>query len=165
MIKLISFIVFIAAFTWTWFLFNSENKINVATHAGIQSKLMILIEDSLKKAKPEATEFKILSMYTEKIDDNQVNAHFSYKYTDKLETTETTNQTLSGNAILFRTLSENSKADLWTVKSVKTNNTQIEFQQGVNVNAATDESVLTQAASTDATPAAAPVDTEEKKNQ
>lgn len=134
MIKLVSFIVFIAAFVWTWFLFNSHDKISMATHAGIQSKFMILIEESVKAAKPNSSNFEILNIYTEKIDDNQISAHFSYKYMDQLQDKEKVSQTLTGEAVLYRGLSENPKNDKWIIKSIKTDNSNIEFQQGLTIS-------------------------------
>jgi len=134
MIKIVSFVVFIAAFIVSWFLFNSPSNISQATHAGIQSKLMQLIEETIKTAKPNSIYFEILNIYTQKIDDNQVSAHFSYKYTDQLEDKESVNQTLSGIAILYRVLSENTHDDKWIVKSINTNNPIIEFQQGLVIN-------------------------------
>ena len=134
MIKLVSFVVFIAAFIWTWFLFNSQTKINMQTHAGIQSKFMVLIEESIKTSKPGSSNFEILNIYTQKIDDNQISAHFSYKFTDKLEDAEEASQTMSGEAVLQRGLSENPENDTWVVKSVKTGSSNVEFQQGLVVN-------------------------------
>ncbi len=161
MIKLVSFFVFTAAFVWTWFLFNSHDKISQATHAGLQSKLMILIEESIKAARPNASDFEILNIYTQKIDDNQVSAHFTYKFKDSFtnqleeQEQEQVNQTLSGEAVLYRMLSENPLKDKWITKSFKTNNSSIEFQQGltVNLDAAEDSTIA---------PTVAPV-TEEKK--
>ena len=49
MVKLLSFLIFIVAFVWTWFLFNSRSSLGIDVHAGIQSKLSILIEDTIKK--------------------------------------------------------------------------------------------------------------------
>lgn len=158
MIKLGSFIVFIAAFVWTWFLFNSQSKISLATHAGIQSKFMTLIEESVSAAKPNSTNFEITNISTEKIDDNQISAHFSYKYIDQLENNEKVSQIMSGEAVLYRTLSENQNDDKWVIKSLKTDNPSLEFQQGVIINPgeATDASVETNSE-------APPPD--EKKNQ
>lgn len=167
MIKLVSFVVFIAAFVWTWFLFNSQNKISLATHAGIQSKFMILIEESVKAARPNSSGFEILNIYTETIDDNQVSTHFSYKYTDQTEDAEKVSQKISGEAILYRSLSENQDDDKWIIKSIKTDNPSIEFQQGLIVSAedaATTASADATAASEDATEATAPP-AEEKKTQ
>lgn len=134
MIKLGSFIVFIAAFVWTWSLFNSHNKISLATHAGIQSKFMMLIEESVRAAKPSSSNFEITNISTEKIDDNQVSAHFSYKYDDVIQNEEKVSQVMSGEAILYRSLSENQNDDKWIIKSIKTDNPTIEFQQGMIVN-------------------------------
>lgn len=144
MVKLVSFVVFIAAFIWTWYLFHSPAKINLETHAGIQSKFMQLIEESVKKSRPESSDFEILKMYTQKIDDNQISAHFSYKYTDKIDQpagetadaageSEKTSQVMSGEALLSRGVSENPQSDVWVVTSVKTGNPSIEFQQGLVV--------------------------------
>lgn len=155
MIKLVSFFVFLGSFIWTWSLFNSHDKINLATHAGIQSKLMLLIEDTIKTLKPHASDFEILSIYTEKIDDNQVSAHFAYKYSDQLEGEEKTKQTLSGEALLYRGLSENPHDEKWVAKSIKTSNDSIEFQQGLVVTPENTD----QTAPNEATPAP---ETEEK---
>ena len=136
MIKLVSFSVFIAAFVWTWFLFNSHSKISLATHAGIQSKFMMLIEETVKAARPNSSNFEITNISTEKIDDNQVGTHFSYKYDDQLQDNEKVSQTMSGEAILYRSPSENQKDDKWVIKSIKTDNPNIEFQLGAIVNPA-----------------------------
>lgn len=140
MIKLLSLIVFITAFVWTWFLFHSQSKISQATHAGIQSKLMILIEESIRKSRPNSSEFEILKIYTQDIDENQVSAKFSYKYSDQLaaasssETTEKVSQQMTGEAILYRSISENPTDDKWIIKSVKAENSGLEFLQGTTVN-------------------------------
>lgn len=157
MTKLISFVVFIAAFVWTWFLFNSQSKISLATHAGIQSKFITLIEETVKKAKPNSSNFEILNISTEKIDDNQISAHFSYKYTDEMTDKETVEQVLSGDALLYRGLSEDPKIDNWIVKSIKTDKSVIEFQQGMVINS----EISTSSASADNTE---PEKVEEKKN-
>jgi hypothetical protein len=136
---------------------HSESKISLATHAGIQSKFITLIEETVKAAKPNSSDFEILNIYTEKIDDNQIGAHFSYKYSDQLEDKEKINQIMSGDAILYRGLSENTQDDKWIVKSIKTDKTTLEFQQGLVVN-----SEASAASSSDASD---PVKVEEKKNE
>ena len=44
---------------------------------------------------------------------------------------------MSGEAILYRSLSENQNDDKWIIKSIKTDNPTIEFQQGMIVNPGT----------------------------
>ena len=151
--KLISFVVFVAAFAWTWFLFNSQPKVNMGVHAGLQSKLALLIEDTIKTSKPQSYDFKMLNLYTQTIDANKVSAHFSYKYSERsLEDKETSHQTITGEAILNRSPSENPADEKWVVQSVKSDNSNIEFQEGLVIGAsATAEPVAP--ASGDATPA------------
>ena len=131
MVKLVSFFLFLVAFVWTWFLFHSTNKLNVAIHAGLQSKLAIMIEESIKKARPNSFNFKVLSLYTAKIDDNKINAHFSYKYSENLENNETTETKINGQVTLNRTLSENPDDQKWVVQNVQTSNSSIEFEEGL----------------------------------
>ncbi len=134
MIKLLSFVMFVVALSWTWFLFNSKNSIGVDIHAGIQSKLAILIEETIKKNKPNSSDFQLLQIYTEKLDDNRISAKFSFKYSDKLEEDEKTTQTLTGEAILNKGLSENPEVQKWIVQSVKTNSTNLEFKEGLVIS-------------------------------
>ena len=134
MIKLVSFVVFLGAFVWTWFLFNSQDKIDFSVHAGIQSKMMILIEDAIKASRPKSSNFEVLNIYTKKINDNQISAHFTYKYSDQLEESEKTSQLIAGEAILNRTPSENPTDQKWVVQSVKTDTNKIEFQDGLVVS-------------------------------
>ena len=96
----------------------------------------MLIEETVKAARPNSSNFEITNISTEKIDDNQVGTHFSYKYDDQLQDNEKVSQTMSGEAILYRSPSENQKDDKWVIKSIKTDNPNIEFQLGAIVNPA-----------------------------
>lgn len=133
MTKLLSFLVFISAFVWTWFLFKPTTEMDTSVHAGIQSKLVELIEQSIKNARPLSHDFKVLQIYTEKITEHQVSAHFAYKYIDQIEGNEQVEQQLSGVAIISQALSEDPSRDKWVIQSVKTSNPKIEFQEGVYI--------------------------------
>lgn len=126
--------MFVAAFVWTWFLFNSKNTIGIDIHAGIQSKLAMLIQDTIKKNKPNSSGFQIIKIYTEKIDDNRISAKFSFQYDDKLEENEKTTQMLHGEAILNKGLSENPDVQKWIVQSVKTSASNLEFKEGLVIS-------------------------------
>lgn len=134
MVRVLSFFMFVAAFLWTWYLFNSSNTIGVDIHAGIQSKLGVLIEETIKKSKPNSTDFRLLKIYTEKLDDNRISAKFAFQYEDLLEADEKTTQTLQGEAILSKGLSENPEVQKWIIQSVKTNATNLEFREGLVIS-------------------------------
>ena len=57
---------------------------------------------------------------------------------DQLQDQEKVSQSLAGEAVLYRSLSENPKNDKWIIKSIKTNNSSIEFQQGLTVSPETE---------------------------
>jgi len=134
MVRVLSFFMFVAAFLWTWYLFNSSNSIGVDIHAGIQSKLGVMIEETIKKNKPNSSGFQLLKIYTEKLDDNRISAKFAFQYDDKLEADEKTTQILQGEAILSKGLSENPEVQKWIIQSVKTNATNLEFREGLVIS-------------------------------
>lgn len=131
MMKIISLLLFIGAFVWTWSLLTSKNAIGIDVHAGIQSKLALLIEDTIKAKRPNSSDFQLNQIYTEKLDDNKIKAYFSYKFSDSLEDQEKTEQMISGQAILDRTLSEDPKIQKWVISSVKTDSNNVEFKEGI----------------------------------
>ena len=134
MMKLVSFFIFVAAFVWTWSLLTTKSTIGIDIHAGIQSKLAILIQDAIKAKRPNSTNFELNKIYTEKIDDNRIKAYFTYKFVDTLEDQEKSEQTISGQAILNRSLSEDPNVQKWVIQSVKTDSNAIEFKEGLVIS-------------------------------
>ena len=134
MIKIVSFIAFIVALTWTWFLVNAQNPLSLEVHAGIQSKLMEMVGKSVKTARPNSSNFEILNIYTKKINATEISAHFSYKYTDRMENQESVTQMISAEATLHRAPSEDSQKSSWIVQAIKMNYTNLEFRQGMTVS-------------------------------
>jgi hypothetical protein len=131
MIKLVSFFIFLIAFVWSWTLLNTKNSIGIEVHAGIQSKLAILIQDSIKAKRPASSNFAVQKLYTEKMDDNKIKAYFAYRYTDAAEENEEVEQYMSGEAILNRALSEDPKVQKWVIQSVKTDVSNLAFKEGL----------------------------------
>lgn len=153
MIKIFSFVLFVSAFIWTWCLFNSPSQMGTDIHAGIQSKLTILIEESVKAKVPTMANFRLNKMYTEKLEDNKVKAHFSYQYDEADNTT----QTISGEAVLTKALSEDPNVQKWVLQSVNAGSQALEFKEGVTISSdgtttSTEETPAT--SSTETTPAA-----------
>ena len=77
MVKIISLIIFVSAFMLSWCAFNSRSEMGIDVHAGIQSKLSLLIEDTIKSKRQQSDNFKLIKMYTQKIDDKKIMANFS----------------------------------------------------------------------------------------
>ncbi|MES2802195.1 MAG: hypothetical protein V4654_06855 [Bdellovibrionota bacterium] len=150
MIKIFSFVLFVSAFIWTWCLFNSPSQMGTDIHAGIQSKLTILIEDSIKAKRPSMTNFRLNKMYTEKINDTKVKAHFSYQFDDS----DATTQSISGDAILTKALSEDPAVQKWVLQSVKTGSDLVEFKDGLTITSDGTETPAAVETTTEATSAA-----------
>lgn len=160
MMKVISVIVLICAMIWSWTQFNSKSTLSTQTHAELQSKLAILIEETLKTKKPNSSDFELKQMFTTAVNQQIVSAQFSYKYKDVLsaEEKESIEQIISGTAILEKAPTETGATQKWIVQSVKTNQESIEFSEGMVVTAGD-----TSTASETPAPENAPTSTTETK--
>lgn len=168
MIKFLSLVVFLVGFIWTWSLFNSEPKISYGVHAGLQSKLTIMIEETLKKARPNIYAFAMENLTTETLDENKISAKFRYSYMESGEEKERTHQTVHGEAILNRTAGENTADQKWIVQNVRTDQSQIEFQEGIVIGSGPETAAAPAVennapATTEAAPAPTAAPTEEPK--
>lgn len=138
MSKIISVVLFVFTMSWTWFLFHTKSDLGIDVHAGIQSKLALLIEDTIKEKRPNSTDFKLIRMYTQKVDAQKISASFTYEFKDKLEATEDSTsdfvtQKISGTALLHRSLSEDPQIQKWTLQSVQAGLENIDFKDGLTI--------------------------------
>lgn len=150
--KIASLFVFTAALFWTWNIVHSSPAIGFETHSGIQEKLAILIKQTVMTKKPSAKNLKIKRLWTESLSENKVRAVFAYEFSDSMEGGDTTEQTVEGEAILFREPQDESKLDRWTLQSVRTTNDIVTFSEGLVV---TPDAEIPEAAPSEA-PAAEP---------
>ncbi len=130
--KTMSLIVFVAALFWTWNIIHSSPAIGFETHSGIQEKLAILIKQTVMAKKPTAKNFKITRLWTEALSETKVRAVFGYAFSDSADG-DPTEQTVEGEAILFREPQDESKLDRWSLQSVRTTNDVVTFSEGLVV--------------------------------
>lgn len=130
--KIVSLVIFTAALFWTWNVIHSSAAIGFETHSGIQEKLAVLIKQTVMAKKPTAKNFKITRLWTESMSDNKVRAVFAYEFTDDVEA-DSTEQTVEGEAVLFREPEDDSGQDRWTLQSVRTTNDIVTFSEGLVV--------------------------------
>ena len=130
MSKIVSLVLFIAALSWTWMQFRKPDSMSTEVHAALQSRLQILIEDTIKAKRPSIQNLKFLQMYSEKVDENKIRAYFSYEFEDPAENTK---QRFTGDAILSRGLSEDPTVKKWILQKVKTGQETIEFNEGLAI--------------------------------
>ena len=144
--KYISLIVFAAFLIWTWNVIHNESPISFQTHSGIQEKLAVIINDTIKAKRPTVSEVVIEKIWTEVISDTKVKAFFIYSFKDNSEGGVVTSQ-IKGEGLLERQASEDPTVDKWALTNVKTSNDNIQFD---------DSTIITGSASG---PLEAPVET------
>lgn len=138
--KIVSLIVFTVALAWTWNIIHTAPAVGFETHSGIQEKLGLLIQQTVMSKKPNAKNFKISRLWTESLSDTKVRAVFTYSFSEATEgSAEVTEQTVDGEAILFREPKDDSRMDRWTLQSVKTTNDAVSFSEGVLVTPGGDD--------------------------
>jgi hypothetical protein len=151
MSKIVSLVFFIFAMAWSWIQFHKSDQMSTEVHAAVQSRLQILIEETIKNKRPNIQNLRFLKMYSEKLDDNKIKAYFSYEFEDPSESTK---QRFTGDAILSRGLSEDPNVKKWILQKVKAGHETIEFTDGISISAGVDGAVdsSTEATSTIPTP-------------
>lgn len=156
MSKIVSLVLFVVALSWTWFQFRKPDTMSTEVHAALQSRLQILIEDTIKAKRPNIQNLKFLQMYSEKIDENKIRAYFSYEFEDPAENTK---QKFTGDAILSRGLSEDPNVKKWILQTVKTGQETIEFGEGLAITPDSEPAPTSEPAASTETPTAAPPET------
>lgn len=131
--KIVSLVIFTAALFWTWNLIHSSSAIGFETHSGIQEKLAELIKQTVLAKKPHAKDLRITRLWTEPLSETKIRALFAYEFSDLVESGDTTEQTVEGEAILFREPLDESGLDRWTLQSVRTTNDIVTFGEGLVV--------------------------------
>lgn len=154
--KIVSLIIFTAALFWTWNIIHSSPAIGFETHSGIQEKLAELIKETVMAKKPNAQNFKISRLWTESQSDTKVRAVFAYQFSEAVEGGEMTEQTVEGEAILFREPHEEGGPDRWTLQNVRTTSDIVTFNEGLVVTPGSDTPETTEAAPINEAPAAEP---------
>lgn len=147
--KILGSIIILACLVITWRLFNTPSGIDTQTHAAIQSQLAILIEDTIKNKRPAFSDFKLERLTTQTINQDLISAQFSYKYSDILENNEegdgqaTVTQSITGNALLARSPSENASIQRWVIQNINTNRESVSFEEGLVIVSGPDDALTT----------------------
>lgn len=135
MSKILSLIGFSILLAWSWRSVQSASKSTVlSTHVQIQSKLSEIIKATLQAKKPNAQNITILKIWTQHEGPHKIKAHFTFRFNEISENTETSEQTVNGYAYLFHEPSEDKNTEKWVLQSVKTQNEAITFTEGVVIS-------------------------------
>lgn len=130
--KYLALIVFAVALAWTWNIVHKDPQVSFETHSGIQEKLSILINDTIKAKKPTATDIVVENVWTEIVGENKVKAHFLYSFKEPTDAGVITSQ-IKGETTLERQPDDGSGLDRWQLGKVQTTSDAIVFDDGLLV--------------------------------
>ncbi|MFZ4404055.1 MAG: hypothetical protein ACOYOK_08140 [Pseudobdellovibrionaceae bacterium] len=129
--KIISTGILIVAMAWTWNVIHSSTAVSFETHSSLQTQLARLIEKTLTDNKPQLVNLKINRLWTESLSENKIRAIFSYTFSEKDEGGEVSEQTVEGEAELYRSPTEDpEKQNSWVLQTVKTTSGTLVFSEG-----------------------------------
>lgn len=128
--KYLSVIVFIGLMSWTWAKIHGEAPVSFETHAAIQSKLAVLLQEAIQQKKPEAAELVVERVWTEDMTNGHVKAHFVYSFSETASAdASSAKTTVNGEGLLERMPDDGSGFDRWSLKEIKTTNNAVLFEQ------------------------------------
>ena len=130
--KVISLVVFLILLIWTWSMIHSSPTVSFETHSIIQQKLAEIIQLSVQKHRPKAKEFSLVRLWTETLNSDKISAHFTYQFKEG-ESDNATQETISGEALLKKTTTEDQAQENWKIEKVQTSANQIVFQDGESI--------------------------------
>ena len=129
-VRFLSIAIFTVLMIWTWNVIHRDSTINFETHAGIQNKMIELIEATVLEKKPQARSLSLDHLWTEAVSDNQVKVFFSYRFQEPAsEGSLTATTSIDGHAILQKQANE----DRWVIQSVQTQK-GLEFSEGTVIS-------------------------------
>lgn len=128
--KILSLVLFIVALVWTWNLTHRIDKVPYSSHEGLQAEIAVIIEEAVRRKRPNMQNFLIEKVWTETIDDDRVRAEYTYSFVDgdDLEAS----QSISGELTLKR-MKQSNTDEVWQLEKVQTTNESLTFTRGITV--------------------------------
>jgi hypothetical protein len=137
--KYLSVVLFTVLLAWTWSIVHNSSPVAFETHAAIQTKVADIIVQKLMSAKPNVSEVTVDQIWTELVNDNNVIAHFNYRYKEPVGESGVTENKMSGTGRLTRLPDDGSGTDRWRLSDVKTSNDSVAFEEALIITSGPNE--------------------------
>ena len=131
--KYLSVFMFTLLLAWTWNVIHRETAISFETHAGIQEKLALLIQQTVMNKRPSASKILIQKIWTEPKGQDEVLAHFTYSFQEPDAHGKFLTNQITGQSLLQKQTDNGSGLDRWSLKEVKTTGDAVVFEEGLLV--------------------------------
>lgn len=117
----------------TWGMAHKNSPVSVAVHQQIHNEVREIVYQALTQYRPSATNLRFQSIWTERMSDNQIKAHFTYSFTDEEENEGIVDQIQDGQVVLNRiSLPDGDKeGTAWSLDEVMVSRQVIHFKKDV----------------------------------
>lgn len=136
--KIVSILVFAAALIGSWSMVHAKKPVSESVHVGIQNDLKTIISEYVQQQLPNSQNLRFERFWTEVVNKNRVKASFVYSFDDTSEESGATTLQVEGSAILNK-LSETPEVATWTLDELHILDSQINFEEPVQITAAQGE--------------------------
>lgn len=132
--KYLSVVVFVGLMSWTWTKIHGEAPVSFETHAAIQNKLAVMLQEAIQAKKPTALGLVVERVWTEDMSNGQVKAHFVYSFRETSDpslsaTLNAAKTQVRGEGLLERLPDDGSGFDRWNLTEIKTTNNSVLFEE------------------------------------
>ena len=111
---------------------NSDRNGDLQANAMLQTALADRIIETIKQARPAATNINFLQLYTEVVEEGRRQvAHFRYTIDEPTVSGDLTSQIVEGQA----TLVSKDEGSTWEISAANTTTPSLNFQNGSKINA------------------------------
>jgi len=141
--KFINMIILLGLLSYSWCLFNSPLTVSEEVQMNLQNHLKTIIFNYIDETLVNAKNIRFNKMTTESIDKNNIKALFKYSFEDGSDNAGVTVNQLTGYALLKKNLrisDDNPDAEeYWDFESLRILNNDIEYKDGLKVDAKPDK--------------------------
>jgi hypothetical protein len=125
--RYLSLLAVLALMFWSWTAIKTPLSVPELTHINIQQDIKIMIEGTIYKQLPTATNFKFDRFWTRSEATNEIVANFLFSFENSAEKVSPARYGVEGSA----TLKFNPESRLWDVEGFRFVNNEIVFKDGV----------------------------------
>lgn len=112
----------LATLIWSWMLPPESEGPRLEVHAAIQTRLVEIIEEAVRRERPNVQEIFFGHLWTEAVSAKKIKATFNYT----LSAEDQSRETVSGKAVI-----ELQTDNSWLVKNVRLDRNSLEFEETV----------------------------------
>jgi len=132
--KIVSYLVLVAALYLSWQLFNGEGAlVPERVHMELRKSLSAQLTQSIVEARPEAYGIEVKEFWTEAISNKEVQAHFTFEFEEPDSDGNPVHIEKSASATV-RKISHSDEVQKWSADQITLEGQVLVFKKGLTIS-------------------------------